>query len=129
MTQCKYAGALCIGCEKCVGVDAHKQIRLHLASFLNTNMQWHKIVGIAREVGPHRAALDGGGIDAIAQLHGNLQHHILFFGAIGANSTRVFAAMAGVNGNHNQAICDGRWSRCSAAGCWDLSKDRCLRAW
>ena len=38
---------------------------------------------------------------SVAQFQGDLQNHIFFFGAIGANGTRVLSAMTCVNGDHN----------------------------
>ena len=69
-------------------------------------MQGYKVVGIARQVSAHGAALDAGCIDAIAQFQGNLQDHVFFFGAVGANGTGVFAAMACIDGHNDQTIGD-----------------------
>ena len=101
MAEGKYACALRVGRKESVGMHTHKQIGLHLSGFLNPHMQRHKVVCIARQEGSHGIAFDSGGIDSIAQFQGDLQNHIFFFGAIGANGTRVLSAMTCVNGDHN----------------------------
>ena len=71
-------------------------------------MKGYKVIGIAREVGAHGATLDLGGIDSISKFQSDLKHHVFFLGAIGADGTRVLAAMTRINGHHNQPVGDGR---------------------
>ena len=71
-------------------------------------MKRHKVIGIARQVGAHGAALHLAGIDSISKLQSDLEHHIFFLGAIGADGTRVLAAVTRINGHHNQSVGDGR---------------------
>lgn len=107
MTERKDAGTLCVGCEKCIGMNTHKQISLDPSCLLDSDMQGDKKVCVTREVGPHGTALDLRHVDPITQFERNLKHHIFLFGAIGSNGAWIFAAMPRVDGHHNQAVGGG----------------------
>ena len=72
--------------------------------FLHPHMQRDKKISVACHVGPHGVALDGGGVDALTQPVRQAQHHGFFMRAAGADGARVFPAVAGVQGNDDQAV-------------------------
>ena len=82
-------------------MDADEQVSLHAPGFLHAHMQGHKKISFAREVSTHIGLL----VNALAQLHGDLQHHIFFTRAARADSARVLATMPGVQGNDHQSVC------------------------
>ena len=90
-------------------MDADKQVSLHALGFLHAGAQRHKVVAIARQVGTHRVAADAGGVDAGAQQVGNFQYHVFLARAVGADGAWVFAAVAGVQRNDDQAVGAPRW--------------------
>jgi hypothetical protein len=90
--------------EKGVGVDADEQVGLHALCLLHAHLQGHKEVGVAGEVGPHRAAFERGGVDAFTQTMGDPQDHILFAGAAGPDGTGVFPTVSGVERDDDQAL-------------------------
>ena len=104
LAQGKHAGPLRPGGKKGIGMQADKQVGLHALGFLHAHMEWHKKVGIAREKGAHGIAIDRRAVDAVAQLVRQAQHHIFLAGAPGANGTRVFATVAGVQRHDDQAV-------------------------
>ena len=70
-------------------------------------MQGHKKVSISRQERPHGAAAHAAGVDALAQHFGDFEDHVFFARAAWANGTRVLAAMARVQRDHDQPV--GAW--------------------
>jgi hypothetical protein len=93
-------------------MDADEQISLHAPRLVHTDVQRHKKIGVARHVGPHGVAFDLGCVDALAQPVCDLQHHVLFLCAIGADGAGVFPAMARVQRHDDEPV--GR--RCGGNG-------------
>ena len=89
-------------------MDADEQIGLHAARFFHAHLQWHKKISIACEEGAHGQqpvfGFDDGVVDAFTQAMRDLQHHIFFFGAVGANRTGVFATVPRVECDDDDAI-------------------------
>ena len=75
-------------------MQTHEQISLHLPCFLYPHMQRYKKITIAREVGAHGVAIQGGAVDALAHTVRQAQDHIFFSCTTRADSARVFAAVA-----------------------------------
>ncbi len=104
LAQRKHAGAARAGGEEGVGMDADEQVGLHPPGLLHAHLQRHKKIGVAREEGAHRVAVDGGGVDAVAQQVGHLEHHVFLARAARADGAGVFAAVAGVERDDDQAV-------------------------
>ena len=109
LTERKHTGTLWVRCEKCVSVQAHKQVCLHAACLLHPHLQRYKKVGVARQVGAHGVAVDAGGVDALAHQVGQAQHHVFFARAARSDGAGVFATVSGVQRNDDQPVC-----RCSS---------------
>ena len=92
-------------------MNADKQVSLHALCLLHANVQRHKKVRVTRQVSAHV----GLRVDAVAQAQRNLQHHVFFTRAAGVYRAGVFAPVARVQRNNDQAVgfafnlsCDGR---------------------
>ena len=107
LAEREHAGALRTRGVEGIGVDADKQVRLHAPGFLHAHMQGHKKVSISRQERPHGAAAHAAGVDALAQHFGDFEDHVFFARAAWANGTRVLAAMARVQRDHDQPV--GAW--------------------
>ena len=87
-----------------IGVNADEQVGLHASRLLHPRVQWHKIIGIAREEGAHRIVADAAAVDAFGQQTGNPQYHVFFSCAAGAYGTGILAAMAGIKCHDDQPV-------------------------
>ena len=85
-------------------MDADEQIGLYPLRFLHPHMQRHKKVRIARQISPHGITFDGCGVDELAQFKRNFQHDIFLARALRAYGAGVFATMAWIQRNDDQAI-------------------------
>ena len=92
-------------------MHADEQVGTNALCLLHPFLQRHEEVGIPRQVGAHGVARHPRRVDAVPQLVGNLQHHIFFLRAAGADGTRVFTAMTGVDGNDDQPFGGRRLGR------------------
>ena len=104
LAQGKHTGPTGLWREKCIGMDADKQVGLDATCFLHPHLQRNKKIGIARQVGPHGVACNAAGVDAVAQHFGDFEHHVFFTRATRANGPRVFAAMPGIQRHHDQSL-------------------------
>ena len=73
-------------------------------AFCTRMLQRHEEVGVAREEGAHRVAVDAGGVDAVAQPVRDLQHHVFLARAARADGARVLAAVAGVERDDDDPV-------------------------
>ncbi len=104
LAQREHAGAARIGRGEGIGMDAHEQVGLHAPRLLHAHAQRHEEVGVAREEGAHRVAVDAAGVDAVAQPVRDLQHDVLLARAVGADGAGVFAAVAGIERDDDDAV-------------------------
>jgi hypothetical protein len=81
-------------------MDGHEQVGLHALGLLHAFAQRHEEVGVAREQHAHA----GLGVEALAQLQRHRQHHVLFLQAGGPDRAGILAAVAGIDGDHQQAV-------------------------
>ena len=81
-------------------MNRDKQIRFDASRFFNADMQRHKVIAIARQVGSHARC----GINASFQLECDCQHHVFFTRAAFTNGTRIFAAVSGVKRDGDHAL-------------------------
>ena len=97
-------------------------------AFCTRMLQRHEEVGVAREEGAHRVAVDAAGVDAVAQPVRDLQHDVFLARAAGADGARVLAAMAGVERDDDDAVGAARGGgacRCvRAAAAWRADRRR-----
>ena len=87
-----------------IGVNADEQVGLHASRLLHPRVQWHKIIGLAREEGAHRIVADAAAVDAFGQQTGNPQYHVFFSCAAGAYGTGILAAMARGEGSGSMSL-------------------------
>ena len=111
LAQGKDTGTLRPRREEGIGVQADEQVGLHPACLGHPLLQGHKKITVAREVSLQWIALDAARIDALAQTQGQFQHHILFARAGRPDGAWVFAAVARVEGDHDQPV-GARRHRC-----------------
>ena len=126
LAQRKDAGPLRPGGKKGVGVDADEQVGLDPSRLVDPHMQGHEEVGVACQIGAHGVAVDGGRIDAVAQPVRQTQHHVFFARTTGADGAGIFAAVAGVQRNDDQAVGPG-CARAGAGGGEFRAFGRCCR--
>ena len=103
-------------------MDAHEKVGLHTPRLLHARAKRHEKVGIARQKGAHRIAVHAAGVNAVAQLEGDLQHDVFFASSGRSGGAWIFAAVAGVQGHDDEAVGavgrgsaaarDHRWRRC-----------------
>ncbi|MDT4854903.1 hypothetical protein FQZ97_892300 [compost metagenome] len=85
-------------------MQADEQVGLHALGLLHAHLQGNEKVFVARHVGAHRVAVDARVVDAVAQFLCDLQHHLLLMRAAWADRARVFASVAGVERDDDEAL-------------------------
>ena len=114
--QGKDGGAAGVGADPGIGMDRHEQVGVHLARLLHALGERYEVVAIARQQHAH--------LRVVAHQRGEPARHgqrdRFFTGAAAAGCARILAAVAGVDGDRDQA------SRCGRALAWPLGGSRRL---
>ena len=100
LAEREYRGAARLGVHERVGVDRDEQVGLDPARLLDALVQRHEEVGVA---GQHRAHVRVR-VDPVAQQHRDRQHDVLLVQPARPARAGIFAAVAGVDGDDDEAI-------------------------